>query len=223
LNNERGVFLHRVRIPVPNLAEAAESYRALGFELVDEATSALAVTPTGDLELTAGEDRPEVVPGSPSLTSVRSGLPLSFEMAMDKQPRAVVHPNTVLRLERVYIVVPDLEAALPLYSAALGSATPPIQQGMVIRARMAVFDIGPVGIGLATPFEAGPAADALQRNGGGVFQALFRVGSMAAAASWMLEHGLPPPARGTRNTGERALLVQPQYAAGIYIALVGPE
>jgi catechol 2,3-dioxygenase-like lactoylglutathione lyase family enzyme len=218
------MLLLRVRIPVPNLAEAAERYRALGFEVVVGAASGLVVTPTGDLELTASEGRPDIVLSSPSTTPGPGGLPLSFEVpTADQHHREAVHPNTVLRVERVYIVVPDLEAALPLYSAALGLAMPPIQQGMVIRARMGIFDVGPVGIGVATPFEAGPAADALQLGGAGLFQALFRVRSMASAALWMVEHGLPPPARGTRNTGEQALLVQPQHAAGIYIALVGPE
>jgi hypothetical protein len=217
------MLFDRVRIPVPDLAEAAESYRALGFGLIDGAASALVVTPTGDLELTAGEGRPDIVLKAPSTLPDPSGLPLSFEVSTDAQPRAAVHPNTVLRLERVYLAVPDLEAVLPLYSAALGVAIPPIQRGTVIRAHMAVFNLGPVGIGVAMPFEAGPAADALRRDGAGLFQALFRVTSMAAAAAWMVEHGLPSPARGTRNTGEQALLVQPHYAAGIYVALVGPE
>jgi hypothetical protein len=38
----------------------------------------------------------------------------------------------------------------------------------------------------------------------------------------MGEHGVPPPARGTRNTGEQAMLVPPQFACGAYIGFVGP-
>ena len=46
--------------------------------------------------------------------------------------------------------------------------------------------------------------------------------SMDAAARWIEGHGLPPPARGVRNTGEQAMLVGPEQACGAYIAFVGP-
>ena len=43
---------------------------------------------------------------------------------------------------------------------------------------------------------------------------------MDAAARWMEEHGVPPPARGVRNTGEQAMLVGPEHACGAYIGVV---
>jgi hypothetical protein len=46
---------------------------------------------------------------------------------------------------------------------------------------------------------------------------------MGAAARWMHEHGMPPPMRGTRSTGEQAMLVTPRDACGAYIGFVGPE
>jgi hypothetical protein len=45
---------------------------------------------------------------------------------------------------------------------------------------------------------------------------------MDAAARWMAAHGVPPPARGIRNTGEQAMLVRPDDACGAYIGFVGP-
>jgi hypothetical protein len=39
----------------------------------------------------------------------------------------------------------------------------------------------------------------------------------------MTEHGLPEPTRGTRNTGEPAMLVGPEHACGLYLAFVGPD
>jgi len=45
---------------------------------------------------------------------------------------------------------------------------------------------------------------------------------MDAAARWMAGHGVPPPARGTRNTGEQAMLVLPAHACGVFIGFVGP-
>jgi hypothetical protein len=38
----------------------------------------------------------------------------------------------------------------------------------------------------------------------------------------MADHGVPPPARGVRNTGEQAMLVSPEHASGTYIGFVGP-
>ena len=45
---------------------------------------------------------------------------------------------------------------------------------------------------------------------------------MEAGARWIGHHGMPPPARGTRNTGEQAILVGPEDACGLYIGFVGP-
>jgi hypothetical protein len=44
---------------------------------------------------------------------------------------------------------------------------------------------------------------------------------MDAAAKWMADHGVPPPARGIRNTGEQAMLVAPEHACGVVIGFVG--
>jgi hypothetical protein len=45
---------------------------------------------------------------------------------------------------------------------------------------------------------------------------------MDAAASWMKDHRVPPPARGVRNTGEIAMLAPPRDACGAFVGLVGP-
>jgi len=131
------------------------------------------------------------------------------------------HPNGVRHVERVYIAVSDIGAAAEQYSRVLGVPPPSIQRGNVIKADMAVFDIGPTGLTVAQPAEAGPAADALARRGPGPFQALYRTRSMDAAATWMADHGVPPPARGIRNTGEQAMLIGPDQACGAYIGFVG--
>ena len=130
------------------------------------------------------------------------------------------HPNGVLRPERAYVAVPDVAEAAEVYARVLGMPVPPVERGTVIKATMAVFDLGPTGLAVAEPTEAGPAAEALER-GGGPFQVLFRTASMEAAARWMKDHGLPPPARGTRTTGEQAMLVPPGDACGVFIGFVG--
>jgi len=128
----------------------------------------------------------------------------------------------VLRTDRAYIVVPDVAAAAETYSRVLGMSVPRIQRGPVIQADMAVFDLGPTGLTVAQPAEPGPTAEALARRGPGPFQVLYRTRSMDAAARFMADHGVPPPARGVRNTGEQAMLVGPEVACGAYIGLVGP-
>ena len=134
-----------------------------------------------------------------------------------------LHPNGVYALERTYIVVRDVENAAALCARVLGVPAPPITKGTVIMSNMAVFQIGPTGLGVVQPYAPGPAADALARRGPGPFQALYRTTSMGAAARWIQEHGLPPLARGVRNTGEHAMLATPAEACGAYIGFVGPE
>ena len=132
------------------------------------------------------------------------------------------HPNGVLRVERAYIAVPDVAAAARTYARVLGLPVPAIQRGAVIKADMAVFDLGPTGLTVAQPAEPGPAAEALARRGPGPFQVLHRVKSLEAVARVLAANGVPSPARGVRNTGEQAILVAPDHACGAYIGFVGP-
>jgi len=133
------------------------------------------------------------------------------------------HPNGVYTIERSYIVTHDAEVDAATYANVLGMPKPALVKGTVIMSNMAVFEIGPTGLGIVQPYAAGPAADALERRGPGPFQVLFRTRSMGAAARWMQEHGMPPLARGVRNTGEHAMLATPPDAFGSYIGFVGPE
>ena len=132
------------------------------------------------------------------------------------------HPNGVLRIERVYIAVADVAASAALYARVLGVPAPKVERGTVINADMAIFQFGATALGLAQPAAPGVAADALARRGPGPFQILYRTSSMDAAAKWMADHGVPPPARGIRNTGEQAMLVLPAHACGVVIGFVGP-
>lgn len=133
------------------------------------------------------------------------------------------HPNGVYALERAYIVTENVERAAATYAKVLGLAQPAITKGTVIMSNMAVFQIGAMGLGVVQPYAAGPAADALEQRGPGPFQALYRTTSMGDAARWMQEQGLPPLARGVRNTGEHAMLARPTETCGAYIGFVGPE
>ena len=133
------------------------------------------------------------------------------------------HPNGVYKLERAYIVTHDAETAAATYAKVLGMPKPVLHKGTVVMSDMAIFEVGPTGLGVVQPYAPGPAADALARRGPGPFQALYRTTSMGAAARWMQAHGMPPPARGVRSNGEHAMLATPPDACGAYIGFVGPE
>jgi catechol 2,3-dioxygenase-like lactoylglutathione lyase family enzyme len=132
------------------------------------------------------------------------------------------HPNGVTGVERVYIVVPDVAAAARTYARVLGRPVPAIHRGAVIKADMAVFDLGATGLTVAQPAEPGPAAEALARRGPGPFQVLHRTRSLDATAGALADRAVPDVIRGARNTGEQALLVRPEHAAGSYVGFVGP-
>jgi catechol 2,3-dioxygenase-like lactoylglutathione lyase family enzyme len=157
----------------------------------------------------------------------RNSLPIFFLQHLtplaERRGPGGEHPNGIQGVERVYINVPDVGRAAETYARVLGMPKPKVQRGAVIKADMAVFDLGPTGLTVAQPMEPGPAADALARRGPGPFQALHRTRSMEAAAKWMADHGVPPPARGIRNTGEEAMLVGPEHTGGLYVGFVGPK
>lgn len=138
-------------------------------------------------------------------------------------PGAGAHPNGVYKLERSYIVSNDAEGEAALYARVLGMEKPELHNGTVVMSHMAIFEIGPTGLGVVQPYAPGPAADALERRGPGPFQALYRTTGMGAAARWMEEHGMPPPKRGIRSNGEHAMLATPEFTCGAYIGFVGPE
>ncbi|RPI42362.1 MAG: VOC family protein [Betaproteobacteria bacterium] len=146
-----------------------------------------------------------------------------IEERREQVPRAGQHPNGVYTLERAYVATEDARGTAAMYAKALGVPVPSLQKGTVIMSDMAVFQIGPTGLGIAQPYAAGPAAEALGRRGPGPFQALYRTASMGTAVRWIEQQGMAPLARGVRNTAEQAMLATPDVAGGAYIGFVGPE
>jgi len=211
---ERGGGLCYLILQSDDLAADVAAMRARGVD-VGEMAEGNRRTPSG------GERRWKLAVLGP-----RNALPVFFIQHItplaERRPADAGHPNGVYRTERAYIAVADLAAAVDTYSRVLGMAKPPIERGTVIMAEMAVFQLGPSGLTLAHPYGPGACADALSRRGPGPFQVLYRTKSMDAAARWLSDHGVPPPARGTRNTGEQAMLVPPEHACGAYIGFVGP-
>jgi hypothetical protein len=213
----RGGGFRFVVVQSDDLATDVAAMRRRGVEVSDPLEGGR-VTPAGqELRWRAAQLGP------------RNPLPLLFLQHLtplhERRAQAVKlgsHPNGVARLERAYVAVRDVAAEAEAYARVLGIPVPKIQRGSVIKADMAVFDLGPTGLGVAQPAEPGPAAEALARRGPGPFQALYRTRSMDGAARAMADHGLAEPIQGVRNTGERAMLVRPEHAGGVYIGFVGP-
>lgn len=212
--------IDHIIVDVPDLQRGADFFTRMGFDLRPEGEIVLQQSSVEDgiwaIALQSNDLSGDT--GALRALPVRN-LMVEEERALPK----VEHPNGVQRLERVYIVVEDIRAEVAIYAGALGVPVPDLQRGTVINADMAVFQLGDSGLTLAQPAGAGPAAEALRRKGPGPFQALYRTKSLKKAEAWIVDHGLPAPQRGTRNTGETAILVGPETAFGAYIGFVGPD
>jgi catechol 2,3-dioxygenase-like lactoylglutathione lyase family enzyme len=218
--------IDHVTVGVADLKAGIAAYRRIGFE-VDE--RGVAPNDGDHLELVRpGDGLQSIALTSDDLDADSKAVQARgnvdyIELVGKRNARpASRHPNGVLRIERVYIAVRDVGWSAALYARLLGVPAPKMERGTVIHADMAIFQFGQTALGLAQPAGPGVAADALARRGPGPFQILYRTSSMDAAAKWMADHGVPPPARGIRNTGEQAMLVSPEHACGVYIGFVGP-
>jgi hypothetical protein len=132
------------------------------------------------------------------------------------------HPNTATALERTYVAVEKIERDLRAFESVFDKPSPEPEMGTVIMSLMSVFHFGDIGIAVAEPRGPGPTADALEANGPGLFQVLFRGEHLDEAAGIITANGGPAPERGTRLSGESALLNLPENACGAYVALAGP-
>ena len=211
--------IDHVTIGAPDLAAGIAAYRNIGFDVDDRGA---AFAEDDGVQLVAGAEGLRTIALRGDTASPARSTVEWIDIVPRRPVRAGRHPNRVQRIERVYIAVPDLAAAARRYADALALPEPKVERGTVINADMAIFQLGPTGLGLAHPAGPGVCADALARRGPGPFQALFRTASMDAAAKWIADHGLPPPKRGVRNTGEQAMLVAPEHACGVYVGFVGP-
>ena len=221
-----------VKIDVPDLAAGVDTYHRIGFDMHAVGAKAIARNQDDFLELKVGPGagiaaialRSDSLAADQKAVAARGSIP-SVVITDSLQPRNPVagqNPNGAYKLERVYVAVTDLAAAVAEWRRVLDLREPKMERGTVIMADMAIFQLNAAGLTLAQPYGAGPTEQALSSRGPGPFQILYRTKSMDAAAKWMAGHGVPPPARGVRNTGEHAMLVPPAQACGAYIGFVGP-
>lgn len=224
--------IDHLKVDVADLSKGVDTYHRLGFDMHRVGDKAIARNADDFLELRSGAAsgistialRSSSLAADQKAVASRGSIP-NVTLTDSLQPRnpvAAMHPNGVHKLERVYVAVADLAAAVREWRDVLGLPEPKIERGTVIMADMAIFQLAAAGLTLAHPYGPGPTESALKKRGPGPFQILYRTKSMDAAAQWMAKHGIPPPARGVRNTGEHAMLVPPEQAHGAYIGFVGP-
>jgi hypothetical protein len=224
--------IDHIKIDVPDLKAGVDAYHRLGFDMHVVGAKAIARNPDDFLELKLGPAagisaialRSDSLAADQKAFDWRGAIPwiVLTDAMQPHNPVPLQHPNGVYKLERVYVAVPDLAAAVEEWRRILDLPEPKMERGTVIMADMAIFQLAGAGLTLAQPYGAGPAEDALKDRGPGPFQALYRTQSMDAAAKWMADRGVPPPARGVRNTGEHAMLLPPKLAFGAFIGFVGP-
>jgi catechol 2,3-dioxygenase-like lactoylglutathione lyase family enzyme len=231
---------------VHDLERAVDTYRRLGFTVTRaDSSGATACIPFGDFYLELRElglskeglhglglrsddietDIGLLNGGEIPIGEVSLPIELIGEQEAEENRRSLgsptSHPNTATVLERVYVAVDSIDRELKAFETALGIPAPEPEMGTVIMSMMSVFSLGDVGIAVAEPRGEGPTADALAANGPGMFQVLFRAEHLDTADRFMVDHGMPAPARGTRLSGESALLVRPENACGTFVAMAG--
>ena len=124
------------------------------------------------------------------------------------------HPNGVLRLDRVYIAVAAVAAAAETYSHVLGMPVPQVQRGAVIKADMAVFDLGPTASRWRAA-EPGPRRRA-RPSRARPFQVLYRTRAWTPRG-WMADHNYRPRVASATPANRRCSW----RSCGAYIGFVG--
>jgi catechol 2,3-dioxygenase-like lactoylglutathione lyase family enzyme len=202
------ILFGEFRLELRQLGLSREGLKSLGLRSDDIETD-VGLLSAGEIPIGQGSLLIELI-GAQEAAEIRRSL---------GSPNS--HPNTATELERVYVAVESIDRELRAFETALGIPAPEPEMGTVIMSMMSVFYLGDVGIAVAEPRGDGPTAGALAANGPGMFQVLFRADHLDVADRFMVGHGMPAPARGTRLSGESALLVRPENACGTYVAMAG--
>lgn len=133
----------------------------------------------------------------------------------------------VIAIDHVGIAVPDLDAAITLYTEVLGGRVEHRERNddQLIEEAMIVFDEGSASARIQLIAPTGPEstiAKFLDRSGPGLQQMAVRVPDVEAAAAALRARGLrllyDEPRRGT--AGSRINFVHPKDASGVLLELV---
>lgn len=141
--------------------------------------------------------------------------------------------NLFVCIDHVGVAVPDLDAAIELYTSAYGMTVAHREVNEEQKVEEAMMQINAEGgdsttqrIQLLAPLnDESTIAKFLDRNGPGLQQLAFRVTDVEAASATLRERGLrllyDAPKRGTANS--RINFVHPKDAGGVLVELVEPS
>ena len=140
----RGGGLRYIAVQSDDLAADVAGMRARGVQVSDPAEGGRRTPGGQELRWRA------------AALGARNPLPIFFIQHLTplaerrrQVPRPGAHPNGALRLDRAYVAVSDVAREAETYGRVLGMPVPKVVRGNVINADMAVFEIGPTGLGVA--------------------------------------------------------------------------
>lgn len=151
-----------------------------------------------------------------------AGLTLRLVDAPGAIEDQAAHPGGARDLDSIYVAAPDLTDATATYRNLLPGVTPRPLRGIVIKARMTMFDLGDAQLALAEPDGPGATADALAARGAGAFQVIYRTEDVRATQRWLATHGVAATTM-RRSTGEQTVVVPASEALGCAFGFVGVE
>jgi methylmalonyl-CoA epimerase len=129
------------------------------------------------------------------------------------------------RLEHVAIAVPDLEAAIEVYSALLGQPDSGRESVESEGVRVAFFDLDGPRLELLEPTgDATPVGRFLKRRGPGLHHIAFEVADIEAALERCRAAGLMPVGEAPRSGagGRKVVFLHPGGTGGVLIELSQP-
>ena len=213
-----GGGIRSIALASDDLAADVAAIRARGVEVSE---------PTRHARTTLGGQRLEWLAAVPL---GEQALPLLFVQHLDdldtrqrQVPQRAPHPNSVFEMERIYIAGTNIAQMVEAYGRVVGGPPPATQDGIIIKADMAMFTFGIGPIVVAQPYGPGPTQDALAARGPGPFQVIQRSNDIVATGEWMTGHGITPAAGGRRANGELVLIVGPADAHGCNMGFVGRD
>jgi len=130
---------------------------------------------------------------------------------------------TVLRIDHIAVVVPELKAALEFWGAALGLSVEHIEEIVDQETLVAMLPVGESEVELVQPTtETSGMARFMAKRGAGLHHICFQVDDIDAALARLKDEDIQlineQPVTGTG--GRRVAFVHPRSATGVLVELV---
>ena len=133
-------------------------------------------------------------------------------------PKAAPHPNGVMGLRGIAVVVEHLAEATARYHQMLGISPGPPHASIALGGLATVFNFETTQVILVEPGNrSGPAREALSDRGVGPFLMLLRSRAASATLGYLQEHRIPVYSQARLPNGPRYVITGPEAAHGAWI------